>query len=423
MYDVIIIGGGATGLMAMKTMLKAGYKVCLLEAANTAGGRIATLHQPFTQPAESGAEFIHGDLKLTLQLLKDANIPYEPVVGRMISVRKGKWNTEEEHNEHWEEMLQRLHALENDMTIVNFLDRYFADPIYNALRNTVQRFAEGFDLADISNASILSVKDEWNNMEETQYRIPGGYCQLINYLMDECRRLGGELFFNSVVNAVNYGNNKATVHTTDNKQFECTKIIITVSAGVLKSGNITFSPPLTLHDEAIRQLGFGMVIKILLEFKNPFWKSYADDIGFLLTDEMVPTWWTQLPAESNLLTGWIGGSAAGLQSEESDTAILRSSLLSLSSIFNIAAEKLQEQLVHYKIINWHNHPYIKGGYSYNTIYSAGAKQILSEPVDDTIYFAGEAIYAGESQGTVEAALQSGLAVAEKIINIQQKAIV
>ncbi len=87
-------------------------------------------------------------------------------------------------------------------------------------------------------------------------------------------------------------------------------MIITVSLGVLQSGSIQFKPALTDHAIAIQGIGFGTVIKFLLEFKTSFWKEFDDDIGFLLTDEEIPTWWTQLPGESNLLTGWLGGPKA-----------------------------------------------------------------------------------------------------------------
>jgi monoamine oxidase len=405
-YDVIVIGAGAAGLLATKDLAKAGYQVCLVEAAGIAGGRISTTKEGFENYAEAGAEFIHGKLPFTFQLLKEAGLSSEAVEGKMIGVQQGQWQAEE-HDDHWDEFMRQLKKLKTDITILQFLEENFSDPKYIQLRQAVQRFSEGFDLADISKASILSIKDEWQNIEKKQYRIKGGYIQLIDHLLNCCIKYNVELHFNSCVNKIDHEEGNVTVHTTDNKKFQADKLIITVSAGVLQSGTIQFKPALTDHAVAIQGLGFGAVIKFLLEFKTNFWKEFDDETGFLLTDEEIPTWWTQLPAESNLLTGWLGGPNATKKIFEPDPSLLQTALLSLSSIFRIPPAMLKEELTNYKIINWLNQPYIKGGYSYNTLHSEKAKEILATPVNHTIYFAGEAICTGDSQGTVESALESG----------------
>ena len=89
-YDVIIIGAGAAGLLTMRELAKAGYHVCMLEAAGTAGGRIFAIKEGFEIYAEAGAEFIHGKLPFTFQLLKEAGLSYETVEGKMIGVRYNK---------------------------------------------------------------------------------------------------------------------------------------------------------------------------------------------------------------------------------------------------------------------------------------------------------------------------------------------
>ena len=412
-YDVIIIGAGAAGLMAMRDLLEAGHTVCMLEASSIAGGRIATINEPgFDMPIEAGAEFIHGKLPVTFKLIKEAGLSYEAVKGDMIGVQNGNWQ-KEEHDEHWDEFARQLEKLKTDLSIHQFLEEYFSDPKYVHLRQAVQRMAEGFDLADISKTSILSVKNEWKNIDKKQYRINGGYIGIINYLLDSCMQSSNTTInFNTCVCKIEYSKGHVIVHINDKKEFTASKLIITVSAGVLQSGAIQFKPELTDHAVAINSLGFGTVIKILLQFKTMFWKEYADNIGFLLTDEEIPTWWTQLPTENNLLTGWLGGPAATKKAFESEESLLKIALQSLSSIFHISIDILEEQLTHYKIINWLDKPYIKGGYCYNSLNSEQARKLLATPVHNTLYFAGEALLDG---GTVEDALKSGRNAATRLI--------
>ena len=45
-----------------------------------------------------------------------------------------------------------------------------------------------------------------------------------------------------------------------------------------------------------------------------------------------------------------------------------------------------------------------------------ARELFGEPIQNTIYFAGEAFYDGPAGGTVEAALKSGIDTAKKIID-------
>jgi len=412
-YDVIIIGAGASGLAAMRKLVEAGLNVCMIEASNSAGGRIATIHDEFKQPVEAGAEFVHGKLPLTFKITKEAKLTLEAVEGEMMGVKKGEWK-QEEHDDHWNEFMRQLKKLKTDITVQQFLDEHFSDGEYSELRHAVQHFAEGFNLADISRASILSLKDEWKNIEKKQFRIKEGYGQLIKYLYDRCNTPNAEFNFNTIAEKIVYKNH-VIVHTTSKKKFESGKLIITVSAGVLQSGSIQFEPVLNDHAMAIQGLGFGGVIKFLFEFKTNFWNDHADDIGFVLSDEVIPTWWTQLPVKNNLLTGWMGGPNAMENIYEPGSSLLQTALLSLSTIFKTAPAILKQELVNYRIVNWMNNPFIKGGYSYNTLHSQKAKEILNKPVDGKIYFAGEAVSKSDSQGTVESALQSGYDVAEQLL--------
>ena len=59
--DVVIIGAGAAGLAAARTLRAAGVRIVILEARGRVGGRIFTYRDPRVPvPIELGAEFVHG---------------------------------------------------------------------------------------------------------------------------------------------------------------------------------------------------------------------------------------------------------------------------------------------------------------------------------------------------------------------------
>src|ERR1041385_9577937 len=109
-YDIIIIGAGAAGLSAMRELAEAGHHVCMLEASDVAGGRIATINDGFKTSVESGAEFIHGKLPHTFKLINEAGLSAETVDGEMCSIQKGEWQ-HEEHDDHWNVFSKKLSRL------------------------------------------------------------------------------------------------------------------------------------------------------------------------------------------------------------------------------------------------------------------------------------------------------------------------
>jgi monoamine oxidase len=167
--------------MAARKLTSAGHSVTVLEASDRLGGRIHTMQPPgFTQPIEAGAEFMHGKLPLTMQLLKEAGLPYEPVKGKMIRVKNGQWSTQEDFTLGWDKLMHRMGQLQTDMTLADFLQQYFSDEKYGALRNSVQRFAEGFDVADIHQVSVLGLRNEWCMNRTNNTVFPAGTASSLN---------------------------------------------------------------------------------------------------------------------------------------------------------------------------------------------------------------------------------------------------
>jgi monoamine oxidase len=416
--SLIIAGGGVSGLMSARELSKQGYAVTILEATDRLGGRIHTIRNSlFTQPVERGVEFIHGNLPLTIGLLKESGIEYKPVRGNMIRIVDGDWKTQDDFTLGWDELMTKMNSVRQDMTMDEFLKENFSDEKYDALRTSVLRFANGFDLADTSRASVLALREEWMGEEDEQYRVPGGFDQLINFLEKECLRSGVVIHTTAPVAEIKWEKNDVTVITSNRKIFKATKVIVTVSLGVLQSGrSILFQPGIDNYFPAAKKIGFGTVIKVMLEFKEAFWEKKKKGMAFLFTNEIIPTWWTQSPSSYPMLTGWAGGPQAWTLENNDDETILDLALHSLSNVFQKAVDELRQMLVASAVANWKKDPYSTGAYSYDIVGSIEAKKLLNTPVGETIFFAGEAFYEGPSFGTVEAALVSAKDVVEKIVN-------
>src|ERR1051325_2323916 len=144
-FDIIIIGSGASGLIAGRTLAEAGKKVAILETFTRIGGRIHTLHdQAFSQPIETGAEFVHGNLPITTSLVAEAGLKLIPVEGNIYMSKNGSLSTESDFIKHSGTLEKKLKEVKEDITIKEFLKTYLGEEKYAELRVSLTKFIEGY---------------------------------------------------------------------------------------------------------------------------------------------------------------------------------------------------------------------------------------------------------------------------------------
>jgi monoamine oxidase len=421
-FDVIIIGSGAAGLMAALELAQAGKRIAVVEAKDHVGGRAHTiLDSCFQLPVELGAEFVHGNLELTNLLLKKAGAHQYKVKGDIWQNEDGSLNEQGDFIEDYSALNKKFKELREDISVADFIKDYLSADEFEEIRFSLKNYVEGYYAADTHKASTFSLFEELNSSDDEQYRIEGGYIKLIDYLYQRCKTKDVDFLLSQPVQEVEWENDHVTVISPQHR-LTAKKVLITVPIGVLQSEAIRFSPAIPNIINAAKKLGFGPVVKTLLQFDEPFWKDKhftqgkdLHKLSFIFSRAVIPTWWTYHPKHVAMLTGWSGGPNAETIKDLSNEEILLNALQSLSEIFGVNNPLLQQKLTGWQVANWVTDPFSCGGYSYEVVDGKKNKQVLRQSVNNTIYFAGEGLYDGPEIGTVEAALKTGRETAFRII--------
>lgn len=420
-FNVIVIGAGAAGLIGALEIALTGRSVAVVESKERCGGRINTHYLENGHPMELGAEFVHGNLPVTKELAEKAGLKMYEVGGSIWQKRDGRLNEQEDSLESSGDLKKKFKQLEFDITVDEFLNLYLQGEQFQEVRFNLKNYVEGYYAADITKSSTFALRDELTKADDEQYRLETGYHQLIQFLEAECKHCGVQFFFLETVEQLNWQSGKVQV-STGNNSYTAEKALVAVSIGVLQSEAIIFYPSLPHIKEAASKLGFGHVIKVNLLFEEAFWrdKKFTNgedlhDLNFLFSEETIPTWWTQHPNEQPLITGWLGGPKSLALQSSTDEEIVKKAICSLSQIFDLDVIQLGQILKEARIYNWSADKNFNGAYSYAVINGEALMQQILQPVDHTIYFAGEGLHHGNEIGTVEAALQSGRAVSRQLI--------
>jgi monoamine oxidase len=118
-----------------------------------------------------------------------------------------------------------------------------------------------------------------------------------------------------------------------------------------------------------------------------------------------PTFWTALPMRVPVIAAWCAGPNADRLSGFAKSQVVTRALESLESLLG-NRRQIQTQLRAAHVHDWQADPFARGAYSFVTVGAGSARKALARPLQETLYFAGEATNSDEA-ATVAGALQSG----------------
>ncbi len=440
--DVIVVGAGAAGLAAASELAESGLSVLVLEARDRIGGRIFTHQDPRLEfPIELGAEFIHGRPPEIFNLLRKHKVTITEVEGDDWCVRDDRLSPCDFFSE-VEDILQRMDDRGPDESFQSFLQRCCPEAWPEAKQQALS-YVTGFNAADPAQVSVHWLVQEMKAEEEIDgdhaFRARNGYSALLEILRERLAGTSVRIKTNTAVERVAWSKDNVSINAVclgSPVSFRARRALLTVPLGVLQMpagepGAIEFHP--ALPEEKMKALGgleMGNVIRIVLRFRERFWDQVSPDssrtktlarMSFLFSkDEWFPTWWTAMPEQVPLITGWAPFRCAE-RVASGEMSVVARSLQSLSGLLKVSMKKLEHLLEDAYFHDWQNDPYSRGAYSYAKVGAAHASEVLSRPVEDTLFFAGEATDVSGNTGTVHGAIASGQRAVAEIIRKDREA--
>jgi monoamine oxidase len=416
--DVLILGAGVAGLAAAGELASGGKHVTLLEARDRIGGRIFTLHpEESSSPVELGAEFVHGHPPELLSRVRDAHIALEEINGTDACFRDGKLSACPEHDSF--ALLDELAgfvARDGDISFDEFLAR--RQPGTEAAAQA-RSFVEGFNAADARRIGIAALARQQQAEEEIDgdrsSRPLNGYDALPRHLAGQAEHAGASILLRSPVVSLQWKPGSVTARTASGEVFSAHKSIITLPLGVLKARGVSFDPEPARVLAAADRMEAGSVRRLVLLFRTAFWKQKMPSMRFLFAPGMTPpTYWTQHPRDIPVLVAWLGGPSADVIHDPAQ--VPAQALRSLEKIFSLAQHSLDAELRNSYQHDWQDDPWTRGAYSYAPVGAADCSVQMAEPVENTLFFAGEHTDITGHWGTVHGALRSGLRAARQVLS-------
>jgi monoamine oxidase len=441
--DLIILGAGVAGLAAANELAAAGLKILVVEARDRIGGRVFTTHDPATEfPIELGAEFIHGRPPEIWSVLDQNKIAAREFEGETWCVRDGQFRKCDFFPE-VDNVLGKMSDRGLDESFLDFIGRSYPDRDLNPKQKEAVEWARtyvtGFHAADPARISVHSLLKGTRADEEIEgdraFRITKGYQALIDVYHRRLSAAGVSLLLSHVAERIVWKQGQVEVSSRSSNGLEkrsSPRLLITIALGVLlaspqQTGAIRFAPELpALKQDALRKLAMGKVIRVTLRFRERFWEHLRPphgpqaktlaDLSFLLSHEdWFPTWWTTLPERLPIITGWAPFRCAERLSAQSQEFVADKALSVLAKLLGVPKHELEDLLQGAYFHDWQNDPFARGAYSYVCVGGEGAQQCLTTPVEQTLFFAGEATDSSGHHGTVHGAVASGKRAAQEIL--------
>ena len=376
--DAVVIGGGAAGIAAAHTLHHAGRDVLLIEAKDRLGGRAHSLHLPAADvTVDCGCGWLHSAERNPWSALAEH---HGFVVDRSEPGWGQQWrdlgfapDEQRAFGEASARLDQAAHAALGgpDRALGSLVP---ADEPWRPLLDAISGYVNGARLDDVSLHDWAAYEDA---SSDNNWAVPKGYGTLVTH-----HGAGVPVRLGTRVSRVDH-RGRAIQVATDRGTIETRHVIVAVPTTILATGALRFDPPLPAKQAAAEALPLGIADKLFLHIDGPALPANAHLLG---NPHSACTGSYRLaPFGRPVVEVFLGGDCAEALEREDDRGAHAFAIGELTRL--LGSDWRFTPLARTR---WRHDPDIGGSYSHARVGAAGERAVLATPVDDRLFFAGEA---------------------------------
>jgi monoamine oxidase len=377
--DVAVIGAGAAGLGAAHALKRSGLSVIVLEARDRAGGRGHTIMASPKVTFDLGCGWLHSAdrnafVKIAEQLDFEIDRTLPPWRDRVAVGNAFPPDARASFMQALDEFFGRLEQAGKGG--VDHPANLCLEPgnRWNPMIDAVSTYMNGCETDQLSILDFDAYQDSNIN-----WRIRRGYGALM-----AAYGVSLPLVLHCAVTLIDHAGKRLRIETSQGT-LSADKAIVTVPTNLIAQGTIRFSPALPDKVDAAANLPLGLADKVMLALDAPELPADGNLRGATMRTEMGT--YHLRPFGQPCVEGFFGGRFAKALEDAGDGAIAAQAI---DEIVSFLGSDFRRKLRPLKESRWAHDPFARGSYSHALPGHSGKRAVLAAPVDDRLFFAGEA---------------------------------
>lgn len=395
--EVAVVGAGAAGVAAAMRLKQAGVAALVIEARDRVGGRAHTIPAA-GDVIDLGCEWLHS---------ADRNVLVEVAEAHGFTVDRGApgWSgpalaglSDRDQADCRKAIADFFGAVEGaaatgrDRAASELLPK---DSRWRMLLRAMTTYYCGAEAEDVSIVDLDNYEDTHVN-----WTIREGYGAMVVGAAQ-----GLAVAFDCAVARIDHSGRRVKLETRRG-MIEARAAIVCAPTPIIADGTIGFDPALPDKQAAAAGLPLGLANKIFFSIDGGF--AHPGGHFYGATDRAEAISFDVFPRGRSLLTGFVGGAFAQELEKGGPAAAEAEARRQIASMLGADAAKALRFL---RATAWRSDPFARGAYSCALPGHAGDRAVLAAPVDDRLFFAGEAC-SKIHFSTTHGAWETGLRAAE-----------